>query len=70
MADTIETQLENYHLHEELSQNSVLTVYRGERKADGVAVIIKVIAPLFATAAGGRRGLAGEAMNALAPEPR
>lgn len=49
MADTIETQLENYHLHEELSQNSVLTVYRGERKADRTAVIIKVIAPLFAT---------------------
>lgn len=48
MADTIETQLENYHLHEELSQNSVVTVYHGERKADGTAVIIKVIAPLFA----------------------
>ncbi len=48
MAVTIETQLENYLLLEEVSQNSVLTVYRGQRKADGAAVIIKIIAPLFA----------------------
>jgi serine/threonine protein kinase len=49
MADTIEIQLEHCLLLEELSQNSVVTVYRGQRQADQKPVIVKVVAPLFAT---------------------
>ncbi len=49
MAETIEIQLEHYLLLEELSQNSVVTVYRGQRKADQKPVVVKVVAPLFAT---------------------
>ncbi len=49
MAETIEIQLEHYLLLEEMSQNSVVTIYRGQRKADQKPVIVKVVAPLFAT---------------------
>jgi serine/threonine protein kinase len=49
MAEPIEIQLEHYLLLEELSQNSVITVYRGQRKTDEQPVIVKVVAPLSAT---------------------
>jgi serine/threonine protein kinase len=49
MNTTIETQLGNYVLVEELSQDDVVTVYRGTRKADQAAVIIKVVSSLFAS---------------------
>jgi serine/threonine-protein kinase len=46
----IDTKIEltNYLLLDELSQNSVVTVYRGMRKADQAPVVLKVIASLFA----------------------
>jgi len=49
MNTTIETQLGNYVLVEELSQDDVVTVYRGTRQADQAAVIIKVVSSLFAS---------------------
>ncbi|HXV97393.1 MAG TPA: protein kinase, partial [Anaerolineae bacterium] len=49
MESTINLQLKNYTLVEEISQDDVVTVYRGVRKVDGAVVIIKVLASLFAS---------------------
>lgn len=47
MDTTIDLQLEHYVLVEELSQDDILTVYRGQRKSDQSPVIIKIVSPLF-----------------------
>ncbi|MBI1877476.1 MAG: protein kinase [Chloroflexi bacterium] len=49
MKTTITLQFENYELVEELSQGEVMTVYRGQRRADQAPVVIKVISPLLAS---------------------
>lgn len=45
----LETPLENYELAEELSQDEVMTIYRGQRLIDETPVIIKIITPLYAS---------------------
>ncbi len=49
MAIVVDTQLEKYTLEAELSQDEWFTLYRGYRKSDGAAVVIKVVSPLLAT---------------------
>lgn len=43
----VDLQLEHHTLLEELSQDDILTVYRGQRKSDQSPVIIKVVSPLL-----------------------
>jgi len=49
MAMMVETQLERYTLETELGQTDWATLYRARRKTDGAPVIVKIVAPLFAT---------------------
>jgi serine/threonine protein kinase len=44
---TIDTQLKNYILEEELGRGDWTTVYRARRKSDGVVVAVKIVAPQF-----------------------
>ncbi len=49
MNTSIDSQLENYTLVEELSQDEMMSVYRAERKADNAPVMIKVLSSLLAS---------------------
>ena len=47
MTTSVEIQLENYTLEQEIGRGDLTTVYRGRRKSDGTTVAIKVVAPQF-----------------------
>jgi serine/threonine protein kinase len=47
MTATIETQLENYILEQELGRGDLTIVYRARRKSDEAVVAVKIVAPQF-----------------------
>ena len=47
MSVTLETQLENYGLDQEIGRGDLTMVYRAHRKSDGAIVAIKIVPPQF-----------------------